>query len=120
MTIAPSPFDGWLKAEPDEPTFTLMARDWRAPNMVKQWAYERARDIATGRKPEADRPMVTEARRIARAMEDWYREHRAGEQVRPSQEETHLLLRGDTDGRDPDRQPGGQPGDAHPTPAEGQ
>lgn len=71
-----SKFDGWIKAELGEPTFTLMARDHRAPWMVKQWAYERQRDIAMGRKPESDMEMVKEARRIARAMEEWHREHR--------------------------------------------
>jgi hypothetical protein len=75
-TITPSKFDGWLKAEADEPTFTLMARDWRAPDMVLQWAYERQRDIATGRKPDTDMEMVKEARRIARAMKEWFNEHK--------------------------------------------
>jgi hypothetical protein len=78
MTLVPSKFDGWLKAEPDEPTFTLMARDRRAPWMVRQWAYERQRDIATGRKPESDLEQVVEARRIAVAMERWY-DDRKGE-----------------------------------------
>lgn len=71
-----SKFDGWEKAEPDEPTFTLLARDRRAPHIIKQWAYERQRDIATGRKPESDMEQVTEARRIAVAMENWFRENR--------------------------------------------
>lgn len=71
-----SAFDGWLNAEVDEPHFTLLARDYRAPFMVLQWAYERQRDIATGRKPESDRIQVVEARRIARLMQDWYRENR--------------------------------------------
>jgi len=75
----PSKFDGWMRAETDEPTFTLLARDRRAPGVVKQWAYERERDIATGRKPESDREMVAEARRIAKAMETWHAEHRADE-----------------------------------------
>jgi hypothetical protein len=74
--VAPSKFDGWLRAEPGEPTFTLMARDFRAPFMVKQWAYERQRDITTGRKPESDMEMVVEARRIARAMERWYEDNK--------------------------------------------
>ena len=74
--VAPSKFDGWLRAEPGEPSFTLLARDWRAPNFVKQWAYERERDIVTGRKPPSDIEMVREARRIAKAMEAWYAEHK--------------------------------------------
>lgn len=71
-----SRFDAWEKAEPEEPTFTLLARDKRAAWIVLQWAYERERDIAMGRKPEGDREQVREARRIARAMQDWYREFR--------------------------------------------
>lgn len=82
MTEFISKFDGWLKAELGEPTFTLMARDFRAAYMVKQWAYERQRDIAMGRKPESDMEQVREAQRVARAMQEWYREHR-GEWVAP-------------------------------------
>jgi hypothetical protein len=77
MTLVPSKFDGWLKAEPDEPTFTLLARDRRASEMVKQWAYERERDVVTGRKPQGDMEQVREARRIARLMERWYEERQA-------------------------------------------
>jgi hypothetical protein len=76
MTEFISKFDGWMKAELGEPTFTLLARDFRAANHVRQWAYERERDIHMGRKPAADTEMVREARRIALAMEEWYLEHR--------------------------------------------
>lgn len=71
-----SKFDAWEKAENDEPTFTLLARDRRAPWFVLQWAYERERDIATGKKPESDREQVVEARRIAKAMQEWHHDYR--------------------------------------------
>lgn len=71
-----SKFDAYFKAAEDEPTFTLLARDRAAPTLVKNWAYTRERWIAMGWKPEADRAVVAEARRIAREMEAWYADHR--------------------------------------------
>jgi hypothetical protein len=67
----PGAYDAYQIAMPDEPMFTLLARDSSAPGMVRQWAYERERAIATGLKPEADRAMVEEARAIADAMQRW-------------------------------------------------
>lgn len=64
-------YDAYAIAMPDEPLFTLLARDTSAPGMVRQWAYERERAIVTGLKPVTDRAMVTEAREIAAAMERW-------------------------------------------------
>lgn len=74
-----SRFDAYFKAGEDEPTFTLLARDRMAPGIIKQWAYTRERLIVMGLKPEADREVIAEARKIARDMEDWYRENRADE-----------------------------------------
>ena len=71
----PAPFDAYNKALPDEPMFTLLARDNSAPDMVRQWAYERERDIAQGRRPVTDAVMVAEARRCANAMTLWRREN---------------------------------------------
>jgi hypothetical protein len=73
----PSAFDCYNVAEPDEPLFTLLARDQSAPGMVRQWAYERAREIYAGTKPESDRAMVDEARAVALQMERWRLDHRA-------------------------------------------
>lgn len=67
----PTPFDAYDKALPDEPMFTLLARDASAPDMVRQWAYEREREVAQKRRPEADLAMVAEARRCANAMVRW-------------------------------------------------
>ena len=63
----PSPFEGFHKAEPDEPYFTLLARDSVAPVLVKQWA-----EISSQR---GDQPteQILEARRVASAMESWRR-----------------------------------------------
>jgi len=71
----PAPFDAYDKALPDEPMFTLLARDNSAPDMVRQWAYEREREIAQGRRPVTDAVMVAEARRCANAMTLWRREN---------------------------------------------
>ena len=67
----PGKFDCYARAMPDEPLFTVLARDASAPGMVRQWAYEREREIATGDRPESDREMVAEARECAVAMEKW-------------------------------------------------
>jgi hypothetical protein len=69
------PPDCYDAALPDEPRFTLLARDPHAPHVVRQWAYERERAVARGEKPESDLARVAEAREKARAMEEWRRVH---------------------------------------------
>lgn len=64
-------FDCYDRALPDEPTFTLLARDKSAPHMIRQWAYERERQITTGEAPESDREKVEEARNVATGMQVW-------------------------------------------------
>lgn len=71
----PGEHDCFDTAMPDEPTFTLLARDTSAPHMVRSWAYQREREIAAGRKPSADRPKVEEARACADDMEHWRRDN---------------------------------------------
>lgn len=71
----PSPFDAYDKALPDEPMFILLARDASAPHMVRQWAYEREREVAQCRRPEADLAMVAEARCCANVMALWREEN---------------------------------------------
>lgn len=68
---APGEFDCYNVALPDEPMFTLLARDWSAPHMVNQWAYAREREILTGLAPESDLKVVAEARAVALAMAEW-------------------------------------------------
>ncbi len=65
----PGPYDCLSKAEPDEPIFTLLARDPIAPATIRSWA-DRAE--AAGEKPEK----VQEARRCASQMEVWRRLNR--------------------------------------------
>lgn len=60
-----APSDCYLKAEPDEPLFTLIARDPLAPGIVRAWAL--ARENARG----AEDPKVEEARELADRMDAW-------------------------------------------------
>jgi hypothetical protein len=62
----PSTYSCYDKAEPDEPMFTLLARDPLAPSLVRMWA---AQQIERPEKAE-------EARGIADSMEAWRKEHR--------------------------------------------
>ena len=63
----PSQFSCYDKAEPDEPMFTLLARDPSASAFVRAWAAKHG-----GEKPEK----AAEARGIADAMDAWRKEHR--------------------------------------------
>lgn len=65
----PGRYDCYAKAEPDEPMFTLLARDPTAPAAVRLWAAQKWQE---GESPEK----IAEARAIADAMEAWRKEHR--------------------------------------------
>lgn len=67
----PSRHDGYAKAEPDEPVFTLLARDPMAPQLIRLWAAQRWSE-------HEDPSVVADARRIADAMEEWRKKHRPG------------------------------------------
>src|SRR5580658_11150662 len=72
----PGPFDGLEKAQPDEPIFTLLARDALAPSLVHEWVKRRREAIIArdGDKPEkrrADLIQTREAEEIAWAMVEW-------------------------------------------------
>lgn len=67
--INPSKFDCYQRAEPDEPMFTLLARDPVAPTVIRLWAAQKWQE---GESPEK----IAEARGIADAMEAWRKEHR--------------------------------------------
>lgn len=71
----PGPSNCYDAALPDEPMFTLLARDPSAPHVVRQWAYERERAIARGEKSESDAVKVIEARAVADAMQKWRAEN---------------------------------------------
>lgn len=54
-----------------EPEFALLARDKSAPEMVRQWAYERERQVAGGLAPASDTDQIARARMVATDMEMW-------------------------------------------------
>jgi hypothetical protein len=86
--LNPGKFDCYENAEPDEPLFTLLARDPLAPGLVQIWAmlragaYTQARGAFNKLVDEAhlrsrkerveDEEKITEATRCAYAMEAWW------------------------------------------------
>lgn len=60
----PGKYDCYNKAGPDEPLFTLRAKDPEAPRLVRQWASEAEAD-------RVDPDKVAEARKCADDMEAW-------------------------------------------------
>jgi hypothetical protein len=78
----PGAFDCYANAEPDEPMFVLLARDHRAPTLVRAWAEtHRAERIAAWDGSAESYPYgVTdkeaEALTCANAMEVWRDNHR--------------------------------------------
>ncbi len=73
--IDPGPFDALEKAQPDEPIFTLAARDPLAPALVHEWVARRRAAITHSDMPEATRTLelvqCREAEEVAFAMVDW-------------------------------------------------
>jgi hypothetical protein len=73
----PGAFDCYDHAEPDEPLFTLLARDRVAPELVRAWATARenilrASDVAcTPGEVMAELEQIAEARQCADSMESW-------------------------------------------------
>ena len=67
----PGDCDCYENALPDEPMFILLARDPSAPDLVEDWATQRAKEIAGGRRPSSDEAMVDEAISCAAAMRHW-------------------------------------------------
>ena len=68
----PSAYDCYANAEPDEPMFVLLARDLKAPALVRAWA-EQYRIQNDGYHNEEG---YQEALACADAMEKWRRENR--------------------------------------------
>lgn len=60
------------RAQDDEPTFVLLARDITAPGAIRAWCRRR---IETGKNCITD-PQIKEALALADAMEDWRRKNR--------------------------------------------
>lgn len=74
--INPGKYDCYALAEPDEPMFTLLARDRDAAMIVKMWAFFRIQQIDIGIRPEEDRAQVSEAIHLATEMDIWHQIHR--------------------------------------------
>lgn len=71
--LNPAPNDCYARALPDEPTFTLLARDPQFYTLVNAWADQRELDIACGERPASDLPVVGEARQAAAEGAAWRR-----------------------------------------------
>lgn len=71
----PGQFDCYSKAEPDEPLFTLLARDPLAPILVQLWADMRAMHCGNPEK-------IQEAVEVATRMEEWREAHCAPSTVK--------------------------------------
>lgn len=69
--LNPGKFDCYNKALPDEPTFTLLARDPMFATYIRMWADQRELAIQCGDRPPEDMDMVIEARRCASDGETW-------------------------------------------------
>lgn len=72
----PGRFDCEAAAAPDEPKFTLLARDPDAADLVADWANRRHRRIQSGEKPASDLEKVNEALECAAAMRSWRKAYR--------------------------------------------
>jgi hypothetical protein len=66
-----------FNVDPDEPTFTLRAKDPSAAMMVRNWAISRFNAIMSGNKPNTAEQFekIAEALQCASDMEAWHFEH---------------------------------------------
>lgn len=71
----PGEADCYIRAMPDEPLFTVLARDVCAPEVVRFWAALRAIQVHQGDKPASDLTLVDEAKACADAMDRWRAEN---------------------------------------------
>jgi hypothetical protein len=60
----PSRFDGYGKAEPDEPVFTLIGRDPAAPALIREW-------VRHHQNAKTDGTQLMEALAVADEMDRW-------------------------------------------------
>lgn len=67
----PAPNNCYENAFPDEPMFTLLARDPSAPDLIVRWAAIRNEQIALGKRPLTDAVLVQEAIQCADSMRSW-------------------------------------------------
>ena len=61
----------YAKALDDEPIFVLLARDPKAPELVRQWSANRLAQIKNGGRDIEDLEQVREAQQCADNMEAW-------------------------------------------------
>lgn len=71
----PGTFDCYKEALPDEPFFTLLARDPDFQFLVSEWARLRQLKINCGDRPDEDQEAVREAYRVAEAGARWRRQN---------------------------------------------
>ena len=70
----PGEYDCYAKADPDEPMFTLLARDPSAPTIIEAWCQDRLmRGLVYNEETEAQ---IKEARCCAFNMKRWFDENR--------------------------------------------
>ena len=72
---APSEFDCYDKALPDEPMFILLARDPEFCDLITKWARRRRNAIRCGERPQSDYLMVREAEQCAVTGALWRQEN---------------------------------------------
>ncbi len=73
----PGKYDCYANAKPDEPNFTLVARDITMPPSVLLWALQRASLIMAGIKPIGDVEMIEEALTCAKSAAEYKGEQHA-------------------------------------------
>lgn len=71
--LNPGEYDCENAALPDEPRFTLLARDPEAPSLVEAWAEARQERVVDGAAPFDDMRKISEAQNLAAAMRVWRR-----------------------------------------------
>lgn len=71
----PGKFDCYEKALPNEPRFTLLARDPDFARLVRKWTKRRVADIQAGERPDSDYGLIGEAEALATNGARWRREH---------------------------------------------
>ena len=77
----PGDFDCYTAAEPDEPMFVLLARDPLAPELIRNWAYQRTTKLTEGGRKILtlkQAAKIHEALQCADNMDAWRKENRNG------------------------------------------
>src|SRR5262245_17875525 len=73
--LNPGKFDCYDKALPDEPRFTILARDPDFFDFVSAWAQRRQMKVDCGDRPPEDQAKVDEAYQCAEDGQRWRREN---------------------------------------------